>query len=682
MSDETAAGAATQPARDERVAFRGPIQRLLLSPEIGAMIGAVVVWTFFWGAGEKFGNVSTLASYLDVAAPLGIMAVAVALLMIGGEFDLSAGMMTGATGILVALMARSFMGDGASLWLAIPAAFVAAGCIGWLNGTLVNRTGLPSFIVTLATFFVLRGANLVFSKRLAGKVTVDGVDDAAGYEFFRKVFASVHNRETFGLRDPLFLILCIAGAALICWSLLEQSLVRRDAVHATALPVLGVGVAAAIGGLIVLHQTDGVGGNVVGCLLGGVGVVAAVDGFARWRYEPREGDGTASVAGSERQVGLGVGLGALAVITIFAIDRKEQEEVLTWLPSWARVVLGVAAAAVGVALAARFLTRSLRDEESQKKVSPAGWVRIVFLIGVIGLVTMVATLSLAQLVTMQAFRTLVVVILAALGVLTLLRARGQVGVHSPRGQLAVGLLTTAAVVALAFATRSGSGAERFRAGLFGAIVLGAIGIAANTFVEAGLRKRQEAHPAADKLGARLGYAGAGLLAIGFFVRVFFTGENFRISVMWWLLATAIATFTLLRTKYGNWIFAVGGNKEAARAIGVPANNVKVALFMTTSLAGCFAGMMIALRFTSVQSSQGLGEEFEYIIAAVVGGNLLTGGYGSAAGAAIGAIVMAMSQIGIPFAGWNQDGRFVFIGGVLLLAVLVNNFVRRKAQEAR
>jgi simple sugar transport system permease protein len=139
---------------------------------------------------------------------------------------------------------------------------------------------------------------------------------------------------------------------------------------------------------------------------------------------------------------------------------------------------------------------------------------------------------------------------------------------------------------------------------------------------------------------------------------------------------------LLRTKYGNWIFAVGGNKEAARAIGVPANNVKVALFMTTSLAGCFAGMMIALRFTSVQSSQGLGEEFEYIIAAVVGGNLLTGGYGSAAGAAIGAIVMAMSQIGIPFAGWNQDGRFVFIGGVLLLAVLVNNFVRRKAQEAR
>ena len=87
---------------------------------------------------------------------------------------------------------------------------------------VVNKTGLPSFIVTLASFFVLRGAILVISKRLAGKVTVDGVDDADGYEFFRKVFASVHNRETFALRDPLFLVLCVGGAALICWSLLER----------------------------------------------------------------------------------------------------------------------------------------------------------------------------------------------------------------------------------------------------------------------------------------------------------------------------------------------------------------------------------------------------------------------------------------------------------------------------
>ena len=459
--------------------------------------------------------------------------------------------------------------------------------------------------MTLATFFVLRGANLVFSKRLAGKVTVDGVDDAAGYEFFRKVFASVHSRETFALRDPLFLGLCIAGAALICWSLLEQSLVRRDAPHAAALPVLGVGLVAAIAGLIVLHQTDGVGANVLGSLLGGLGVVATVAGFARWRYEPRDDDGRLSIAGSERQIGLGVGLVALAVFAIFAIDREEHKEVLTWLPSWGRVVLGVVAAVVGLGLAAKVLTRSFRDEESQKKVSPLGWVRIVLLVLVIGLVTMVAALSLAQLVTMQAFRTLVAVILSLLGVLTLLRARGRVGAHSARGQLAVGLLTRVAVVVLAFATRAGSGAERFRSGLFAAIILGAIGIAANTFVEAGQRKRREADRGGRQAGrpARLrgcadSWRSASSCGCSSPART--SGSR----CCGGCVATAVASFVLLRTKYGNWIFAVGGNKEAARAIGVPANQVKIGLFVTVSLAGCFVGMMIALRFTSVQAEPG------------------------------------------------------------------------------
>ena len=76
---------------DERIAFRGPIQRVLVSPEIGAIIGAVLVWAFFWGNGAKFGTPGTTLIMLDSAAPLGIMAVVVALLMIGGEFDLSSG---------------------------------------------------------------------------------------------------------------------------------------------------------------------------------------------------------------------------------------------------------------------------------------------------------------------------------------------------------------------------------------------------------------------------------------------------------------------------------------------------------------------------------------------------------------------------------------------------------------
>jgi simple sugar transport system permease protein len=214
------------------------------------------------------------------------------------------------------------------------------------------------------------------------------------------------------------------------------------------------------------------------------------------------------------------------------------------------------------------------------------------------------------------------------------------------------------------------------------MILGAIVLVANTLIEVRQVKRTVADPAADRVGRRLALTGVTMVAIGLGVRLFFTGAPFRISIFWWLVATAVATFVLIRTKYGNWIFAVGGNREAARAIGVPAARVKVALFMTTSLAGCFVGMITALRLTSIQASQGIGEEFEYIIAAVVGGNLLTGGYGSAAGAAIGAAIMAMSQIGIPYARWNQDGRYVFLGVILLLAVLVNNAVRKKAQEAR
>ena len=61
---------------------------------------------------------------------------------------------------------------------------------------------------------------------------------------------------------------------------------------------------------------------------------------------------------------------------------------------------------------------------------------------------------------------------------------------------------------------------------------------------------------------------------------------------------------------------------------------------------------------------------------------MTGGYGSVIGASLGAIIMAISTNGVQSTGWNSDGRYTFLGGVLLLAVLVNNFTRKKAQEAR
>ena len=138
----------------------------------------------------------------------------------------------------------------------------------------------------------------------------------------------------------------------------------------------------------------------------------------------------------------------------------------------------------------------------------------------------------------------------------------------------------------------------------------------------------------------------------------------------------------MRTQFGNWIFAVGGNKEAARSEGIPAARTKTTLFMLVSGAAWLSGMLTAFRLNSVQSNVGDGEEFEYIIAAVVGGNLLTGGYGSAAGGAIGSLIMSMSTQGIPFAGWNSNWRFLFLGVILLLAVAGNNYVRHKAEQLR
>jgi simple sugar transport system permease protein len=339
-------------AADERLVQVGIVTRLLRRPELGALLGAIVVFVFFAVVADGFFEASGAARFLDRAAPLGIVAVAVALLMIAGEFDLSAGVMTGSTALLVAILATEV---GLNIWVAILLSLVFALAVGFLNGVMVMRTGLPSFIVTLATFFVLRGTNLGVTKAVTDTVQVSGVDDAPGYESADKVFAS------------------------------------------------SVGSA----------------------------------------------------------------------------------------PS-----------------------------------------------------------------------------------------------------------------------------------------------------------------------------------------------DFRITIFWWIAFAALATWILLRTRPGNWIFAAGGDARAARAVGVPASATKVALFMATAVAAWFVGVTTAVRFTSVQAGQGVGEEFMYIIAAVVGGTLLTGGLGSAVGASFGALIIGMAFTGIAFAGWNTDWQWLFVGVLLLIAVLVNRYVRTKAEAAR
>ena len=337
---------------DERFTQAGFFRNLLRRVEVGAVIGAAVVWLFFaLMAPENWLSVTGVARILDSSSTLGIMAVAVALLMIAGEFDLSAGVMTGTTGLIAGMLSTQL---GWSIWLTALIALLFALAIGYLNGLMVVKTGLPSFIVTLATFFILRGANVGVTRLVVNQVRVAGIDAAPGFESARLFF----NTE--------FMLF---------------------------------------------------------------------------------------------------------------------------------------------------------------------------------------------------------------------------------------------------------------------------------------------------------------------------GSEFRTVTLWWIALVLLASWVLLRTRYGNWIFATGGDAKSARIQGVPAARVKISLFMTTAAAAWLVGLMNDLRLRSAVASQGIGQEFVYIIAAVIGGCLLTGGYGSAIGAAVGAVIFGMVRVGITFAGWDTDWFYAFLGVMLLAAVLVNDFTRKRAEAA-
>ena len=148
------------------------------------------------------------------------------------------------------------------------------------------------------------------------------------------------------------------------------------------------------------------------------------------------------------------------------------------------------------------------------------------------------------------------------------------------------------------------------------------------------------------------------------------------TVLWWILFVAISAWILQRTRAGNWIHAVGGAADSARAAGVPVVRTKIGLFLGVSFLAWFVGMHQLYRFNTLQAGGGVGNEFLYIIAAVVGGTLLTGGFGNAIGVAIGAFLFGMTSLGIVYAGWDPNWFRAFLGVMLLAAVMVNLYVRR------
>ncbi|MER7721719.1 ABC transporter permease [Streptomyces flaveolus] len=160
------------------------------------------------------------------------------------------------------------------------------------------------------------------------------------------------------------------------------------------------------------------------------------------------------------------------------------------------------------------------------------------------------------------------------------------------------------------------------------------------------------------------------------------GVGFKITILWWLALVAVASWILLRTRAGNWIFAVGGNKDAARAVGVPVTRTRIGLYMGVAFGAWISGQHLLFSYDVVQSGEGVGNELIYIIAAVIGGCLITGGYGSAVGSAVGALIFGMTSKGIVFAEWNPDWFKFFLGAMLLLATLLNAWVRKRAEATK
>jgi simple sugar transport system permease protein len=153
-------------------------------------------------------------------------------------------------------------------------------------------------------------------------------------------------------------------------------------------------------------------------------------------------------------------------------------------------------------------------------------------------------------------------------------------------------------------------------------------------------------------------------------------DGIPMLMVWAVALVVFAHVVLTRTVFGNWIFASGGDAVAARNVGVPVRRVKILMFMFSAFCATVFAACQVLDFGSAAADRGLLKEFEAIIAVVIGGTLLTGGYGSVVGAALGALIFGVVQQGLFFAGVDSSLFRVFLGLILLVAVLLNTYIRR------
>jgi simple sugar transport system permease protein len=151
----------------------------------------------------------------------------------------------------------------------------------------------------------------------------------------------------------------------------------------------------------------------------------------------------------------------------------------------------------------------------------------------------------------------------------------------------------------------------------------------------------------------------------------------HVTTAWWIGLVLIAGWFLQRSRFGNWVFAVGGHADAARNAGVPVARVKITLFIATAMAAALVAVLQAVRYDGADALRGEAMEFRAIVAVVIGGTLLTGGYGTVLGAALGALIFGMVQQGIVLTGTDADWFQVLLGVLLLVAVLANHSLRKR-----
>ena len=156
------------------------------------------------------------------------------------------------------------------------------------------------------------------------------------------------------------------------------------------------------------------------------------------------------------------------------------------------------------------------------------------------------------------------------------------------------------------------------------------------------------------------------------------GSGYQVIIVWWLALTALYVYALHYSPWGNWIYAMGGDKTSARNAGIPTDKLTIGMFVLSSMSAAFVGLCQTILFNSAQVSTGMSFIFNSIISVVVGGVLLTGGFGSVIGIFFGTITFAMVNQGIYFTNFDRNLSSLIIGAMLLLAVFANNTFRKMA----